>query len=141
MSPDPDISRLIPHAGAMYLLDSVVAWTDAAIQCRATSHLDPANPLRRDGRLSAVCGIEYALQAAAVHGALCSGAPQPMGYVAALRIAMLAAGRLDDPALGVLTAGAVRDHGDAGGFVYAISLHAADGRMLLDGRATVVLPA
>ena len=125
----------------MCLLDSVVTWTDMAIQCSAVSHLDPANPLRRDGQLSAVCGIEYALQAAAVHGALRSGTPQPLGYVAALRLTTLADGRLDDPALGVLAAGAVREHGDSSGFVYAISLHAADGRVLLEGRATVVLPS
>ena len=130
---------MIPHTGMMCLLDGVVAWTETVIQCRAVSHLDPANPLRRGGRLSAVCGIEYALQAAAVHGALRSGAPQPPGYLAALRIASLTADPLDDPALGVLAVGAVCEHGDSAGLIYAITLHAADGRALLDGRATIVL--
>ena len=31
------------------------------------------NPLRAHDRLSAACGIEYAAQAMAVHGALCAG--------------------------------------------------------------------
>jgi predicted hotdog family 3-hydroxylacyl-ACP dehydratase len=135
----PDIRALIPHAGMMCLLDRVVSWTDTVIRCHAVSHLDPANPLRRGGRLSAVCGIEYALQAAAVHGALRSGAPQPPGYLAALRIASLTTDPLDDPALGVLAVGAVCEHGDSAGLIYAITLHAADGRALLDGRATIVL--
>ena len=36
----------------------------------APRHRDPDNPLRAHGRLGAVCGIEYAAQAMAVHGAL-----------------------------------------------------------------------
>ncbi len=135
----PDIRSLIPHAGSMCLLDSVVAWTESEIRCRATSHLDPANPLRRDGRLSALSGIEYALQAAAVHGALRSGMPQPPGYLAALRLALLAPGPLDDPALGALNVGAVCEHGDRAGLIYGLILRAADGTLLLDGRATIVL--
>ncbi len=134
-----DIAALIPHAGAMCLLDDVVTWSDDAIECSATSHLSAANPLRRDGRLGMLCGIEYALQAAAVHGALRGGAPQPPGYLAALRLGRLDSGRLDDAGLGVLAAHARREHGDATGLLYTIRLHAADGRTLLDGRATIIL--
>ncbi len=46
---------------------------------------------------------------------------------------------LDDPALGTLAAHARREHGDATGLLYAIRLEAADGRVLLDGRATIIL--
>lgn len=134
-----DIASLIPHAGSMCLLASVAEWSDAAITCLATSHLDPANPLRSQGRLAPVCGIEYALQAAAVHGALRGGEPQPPGYLAALRMTHLTAGRLDDPALGTLAAHAQREHGDATGLLYSIRLLAADGRVLLDGRAAIIL--
>ena len=123
----------------MCLLASVAAWSEDAITCLATSHLDPANPLRSRGRLPAVAGIEYALQAAAVHGALRGGAPQPPGFVASLRMADLAAGRLDDPALGTLCAYAQREHGDAKGLLYRIRLAAQDGRVLLDGRAAIML--
>ncbi len=133
------IARLIPHAGSMCLLASVATWSEDAIVCLATSHLDPDNPLRSHDRLPGVCGIEYALQAAAVHGALRGGGPQPPGYLAGLRMAQLTTARLDDPALGTLTAHARREHGDANGLLYAIRLEAADGRVLLDGRATIIL--
>lgn len=135
------IAGLIPHAGSMCLLDAVLDWSDVAIVCRAVSHLDPANPLRRDGRLAPVCGLEYALQAAAVHGALRGGAPQPPGYLAAIRIGHLALGRWDDPALGALRVAARCEHGDRAGLIYAIAVQDAAGRILLDARATIVLTA
>lgn len=134
-----DIAALIPHAGAMCLLDKVVRWSDAEILCSATSHLAPANPLRRDGRLNPVCGAEYALQAAALHGALRGGAPQPPGFLAGLRLAFVWPGRLDDPALGPLRVAAHCEHGDAAGLIYRLTLHGADGTALLEGRATVML--
>ena len=58
-----DICRLIPHAGAMCLLDTVDAWTESCITCTATSHRDVSNPLRRREKLDAICGLEYAAQA------------------------------------------------------------------------------
>ncbi|HUN39907.1 MAG TPA: hypothetical protein VMU81_06430 [Acetobacteraceae bacterium] len=64
------ILGLIPHQGTMCLLDRVLGWSAAEISCIAISHLAPDNPLRRDGQLGAICGIEYGLQAAALHGAL-----------------------------------------------------------------------
>ncbi len=79
-----EIRRLIPHAGTMCLLERVLAWTDTTIACGSTTHAVPNNPLRRDGRISAVCGIEYGLQAMAIHGALRGGARQPVGYLVRL---------------------------------------------------------
>ncbi len=134
-----DIPSLIPHAGSMCLLDSVISWSADAIACRATSHLRPDNPLRRQGRLAALCGIEYALQAAALHGALRGGGPQPPGYLASLRMNSLTTAPIDDPALGALIAEAHHAHGDDTGLIYAITLRAEDGRILLDGRATIIL--
>ena len=134
-----DIAALIPHAGAMCLLDSVICWSEAAIACRTRSHLRPDNPLRRAGRLPGVCGVEYALQAAALHGALRSGGSQPPGYLASLRMTHLAPGPIDDPALGPLRAEAVREHGGPSGLIYAIALHAETGQLLLEGRATIIL--
>src|SRR4051812_43325974 len=97
------IPDLIPHQGAMCLLDEAGSRTPEAILCRTWSHLAPDNPLRRAGRLGAVCGIEYGLQAAALHGALSvrAGRQHP-GYLVALRGVAIEADRLDDPALGVL---------------------------------------
>ena len=131
--------RLIPHAGAMSLLAGVTVWSADVIECRATSPLDPANPLRRNGRLSALAGIEYALQAAALHGALRGGSPQPAGFLAALRMTHLATEPIDDPALGTLAVHARREHGDASGLLYAIRVASEHGRALLDGRATIML--
>lgn len=67
------IAAHIPHQGSMCLLDAVREWSGEAITCTASSHTDPANPLRADGRLGAANGIEYAAQAMAIHGALLAG--------------------------------------------------------------------
>lgn len=40
-------------------------------------HLDPACPLRHDGRLGAVTVAEFAMQAVALHGALTDGKEVP----------------------------------------------------------------
>ena len=65
-----EIRALIPHSGLMCLLDSVIQWDDRSIACISHTHRDVANPLRREGRLSAVHAFEYGAQAAAVHGGL-----------------------------------------------------------------------
>lgn len=135
------IRSLIPHAGAMCLLDSVAAWTADAITCTATSHLDPANPLRRSGTLSALCGAEYGLQAAALHGALLAGGTlQPAGFLATLREVELLWPRLDDAGHGRLTVEARRERQEASGLIYAIALLAQSGRPLLRARGAIALP-
>lgn len=137
-----DIAALVPHADAMVLLDRVEAWDASGILCRARSHLDGANPLRRDGRLAACCGLEYALQAAALHGALIAGGvAQRAGYVAALRAVALRVDRLDVAEFGELRVAAQLERQEAGGIIYALEIQAADGRLLLSGRATIALPA
>lgn len=60
----------IPHTGPMCLLEQLLAWDDERVLCSTRTHRDPANPLRRDGKLSAIHVVEYAGQAAALHGAL-----------------------------------------------------------------------
>ena len=54
----------------MCLLDEVLSWDATRIRCRSNTHRTADNPLRAHGRLGAACGIEYAAQAMAVHGAL-----------------------------------------------------------------------
>src|SRR5881397_688385 len=96
-----EIRTLIPHSGVMCLLDVVTQWDDRSITCVSNTHRDPANPLRRDGRLSAVHAFEYGAQAAAVHGGLrarSAGVTASPGYLAALREARLHAMRLDEVA-------------------------------------------
>ena len=50
------IAARIPHQGNMCLLDTVVDWSETAISCSTSSHRDPANPLRTEGRLGAANG-------------------------------------------------------------------------------------
>lgn len=65
-----DIEKLIPHSGAMSLLNAVQEWDQQRLRCSASSHRDPRNPLRGEAGLSSLCGIEYAAQGMALHGAL-----------------------------------------------------------------------
>ena len=134
------IARLVPHGGAMCLLDRALAWDAESIACEADRHRDPANPLRRDGGLPAVCGVEYALQAMALHGALLAGgAPQPAGYLSSLRdVSLGGAARLDTVA-GPLGVRARALAAEAGGFIYRFEVEGG-GRPLLTGQAAIILP-
>jgi predicted hotdog family 3-hydroxylacyl-ACP dehydratase len=136
----PEIRTLIPHSGLMCLLDSVTEWNDRSIICMTDTHRDPANPLRRDGRLSAVHAFEYAAQAAAVHGGLrarSAGAIAPPGYLAALRDARLHVTRLDD--LGSpLQICACRLFGEAANTVYQCRVFTGD-VLLAEGRIIIML--
>jgi predicted hotdog family 3-hydroxylacyl-ACP dehydratase len=100
--PAPDrawIARHIPQQGSMCLLDAVEAWDEQQIRCRAGTHRAPDNPLRAFGRLGAACGIEYAAQAMAVHGALLAPTGSTVarvGYLVSVRDTQLQVPRLDD---------------------------------------------
>ena len=148
------IESRIPHRGSMCLLDEVVDWSTERIRCRTRTHCAADNPLRADGRLGVACGIEYAAQAMAVHGALsheaaatAAGAPAPgaatpvpeAGFLAGVRGVQFYAERLDDVP-GDLICEAVRVAGDSGSALYEFELRGAD-RTLLRGRATVMLDA
>lgn len=135
------IAAHIPHQGSMCLLDKVIEWSESSITCRATSHTDPANPLRAEGRLGAANGIEYAAQAMAIHGALLANVDdQPrQGYLTSVRSVALNVARLDDLP-GELSVQAERLSGDGNNILYQFSL-SHDGRCLLEGRAAVVLDA
>lgn len=135
------IAARIPHQGSMCLLDAVLAWDSGQIYCRASSHRQPDNPLRAAARLGAACGIEYAAQAMAVHGALLApeGAPPRPGYLASVRSVQLAVDRLDDLAQD-LDIVAERLSGDEHNILYHFRVeHAGD--LLLSGRAAVMLVA
>ncbi|MEP6789721.1 MAG: 3-hydroxylacyl-ACP dehydratase [Ramlibacter sp.] len=129
----------------MCLLERVVSWNAERIECEAENQREPEHPLRAHGRLGITCGIEYAAQAMAVHGALLAEAAghdpaTPVaGYLTSVRGVSLHAGRLDD-VQGRLTVRAERVLGDANTIVYSFEL-AAGARPLLSGRATVVLDA
>lgn len=134
-----ELATLIPHAGAMCLLDGVVHWDAVKIRCMSRSHRDPDNPLRADGQLPAVCGVEYAAQAMAVHGALAGivGGKPKAGYLVSLRDVACRKCRLDDLE-GELIVDAGQLMGDAGRVVYQFTLRVGEVEVL-SGRATVVL--
>src|SRR5689334_24979957 len=122
-----EIRQLIPHCDLMCLLDDVEQWDDRIIVCRSNTHRDPANPLRRQGRLSAVHAFEYGAQAAAVHGGLrarLAGSTAASGYLAALRDGRLYVSRLDEIHL-PLRICATRLFGDRANTVYECSISAA----------------
>ncbi len=133
------IRALIPHAGAMCLLQAVEHWDDHGIRCTTRTHLHADNPLRREGALRAVAGIEYAAQAMALHGALTGAvdARPRSGYLVSLRQAACRAALLDAVAAD-LEVEAQRMLGDGSNVIYAFRVSAA-GNELVSGRATVVL--
>src|SRR5690606_38662745 len=90
----------LPHPGSMCLLDAVTDWDAQHIRCTASSDRAADNPLRAHDRLGAACGIEYAAQAMAAHGALLAAADSAprAGYLASVRGVDLHVERLDDVA-------------------------------------------
>src|SRR6476646_838962 len=123
-----EIRTLVPHSGLMCLLDEVTLWDDRSITCVANTHRDPANPLRRDGHLSALHAFEYGAQAAAVHGGLHArsvGTTAPPGCLAALRDARLHVTRLDD-IKSPLQISANRLFGEGSNTVYECRVSAGD---------------
>lgn len=136
-----DIARLIPHAGPMCLLDGVLEWDASRIRCVSRSHRDAGNPLRVDGHLPALCGVEYAAQAMAVHGGLAGGArgKPRAGYLASLRDVACRRDRLDDLD-GDLIVEAEHEAGDGNRVIYRFTLRVGVVEVL-SGRAAVVLDA
>jgi predicted hotdog family 3-hydroxylacyl-ACP dehydratase len=154
------IERNIPHHGRMCLLDEVVEWDAQHIRCRSGTHRLPDHPLRSQGRLGVACGIEYAAQAMAAHGALAGGAladspgggalaisgakeagkgRSEIGFLAGLRDVRLHVLRLDDVQADLIC-DALLVAGDRGSALYEFALR-SEALRLLSGRATVVFDA
>lgn len=138
------IAAHIPHQGTMCLLDRVLEWSPERIRCASGSHRRIDNPLREGDRLGAVCGIEYAAQAMAVHGALMAAeagddAEPRQGFLASVRGVEFNVDRLDGIA-GELDVEAERLSGDDNNILYRFAVR-GDGRLLLAGRAAVILDA
>ena len=154
------IAARVPHSGSMCLLDRLRSWSTGHIECSAVNHREVANPLRTPEGLLSVNGIEYAAQAMALHASLnasmsaslsaslsapaaapAGGASAPVpGFLASVRAVRLLVPRLDEVA-GELQVLATRLAGDARQALYSFALHDDQGRLLMDGRATVILNA
>lgn len=133
------IESHIPHRGRMCLLDEVLSWDPVRIRCRATSHRSPDNPLRAHDRLGAACGVEYAAQAMAVHGAIMAhtaGTTARAGLLTSVRNLVLRVTRLDDLDTDLI-ASAERLAGDDDSVLYEFSL-SSGGSELLSGRVGIV---
>jgi len=140
------IESRIPHQGRMCLLDEVIAWNADHIRCSTGTHRALDNPLRSHDRLGIACGIEYAAQAMALHGALASAAvganaaaAPRVGLLASVRDVRLHVLRLDDIESDLFceVTHLAGDHFTA---MYEFALRDKD-KSLLGGRASVVLDA
>lgn len=134
------IEALVPHKHAMCLWDEVLDWDAGRIRLRATSHRDPAHPLRGTGGLRAVHLCEYGAQAMAVHGGLLAretGSVAPPGMLVALRGVRLLVARIDGLP-GALECEAQQLAASEASQQYAFRiLHGGD--LLAEGRATAML--
>lgn len=132
------IEALIPHAGAMCLLDRITRWDDRTIEARTNTHRGADNPLRSEDRLPVEAGIEYAAQAMAAHGGLLGrGGAARRGYVAVVNRVAWSTDRLDtiDGEL-VIVAEVVQTLDDSRSYVFRLT--GADTE-LVSGEALVVL--
>jgi len=148
------IEARIPHQGRMCLLDEVLDWDAEHIRCRTATHRAPDNPLRSHDRLGIACGIEYAAQAMALHGALAgvaangtangavdaiAGRSSRVGLLASVRDVRLIVLRLDDIESDLICE-VTHLAGDSLTALYEFALRDRD-RNLLSGRASVILDA
>ncbi|HJU08286.1 MAG TPA: phosphotransferase [Rhodanobacteraceae bacterium] len=140
MLPKSEWLDLIPHQGAMCLLDAVAEYDATHIHAISATHRDAQNPLRANDRLHAVALCEYGAQAMAVHGALLArehGGRARLGFLVSLREVELHIEYIDD------LPGALDVHAeqllDAGGSLqYAFRVE-HQGRVLASGRAAVLV--
>ncbi len=133
------ISRLIPHAGDMILIDGVLSWDAEQIRCTARSHRNMDNPLRNCGRLHSLAGIEYAAQSMAAHGTLASQNSQRLpflAYLASVRDLTYSIEWLDTaPAVLEIWAKCLFQSGSRSIYQFTLS---GEGVTLLSGRFAVV---
>jgi len=77
----PAVETLLPHRGAMLLVESVLEVDAQSIECRG--RILAAHPTVAAGRAPAILGLEMGAQAAGLHAALqaraADPAPEPVG--------------------------------------------------------------
>ncbi|AFL74205.1 3-hydroxyacyl-ACP dehydratase [Thiocystis violascens] len=132
-----DLYAKLPHAGGMCLLEEVLAWDEQSILCATSSHRSLTNPLRCHAGLSAVHGVEYAAQAAAVHGVLSSALDGgPVLLLGAVRDLELTVPRLDGLTAPLMIAARLEARlGANASYRFALT---ADGLPCASGRITLM---
>ncbi|GBQ06997.1 hypothetical protein [Saccharibacter floricola] len=133
------IARLIPHQGKSCLLSAVSRWDETTLTAVTDDPRDPTNPYRSHGSLPPIIGVEMAMQAAALHGALTSHEVR-QGWLASMRDVHIQCSRLDEPHWGYLTMTVTQEHNAPTGMIYRFSLYAPDARELVTGSGTVMFP-
>ena len=133
------IEAHIPHQGSMCLLEGVTHWSEQSITCSSTTHQLASNPLRVSSRLNAACGIEYAAQAMAIHGALLAPARESRpraGFLVSVRGAKIYRQHLHDlkQALTIIVECINKSEDN---LLYAFTV-LAENTLLLEGRAAVL---
>lgn len=133
------IAALIPHQGAMCLLERVLEWDAERILLATSTHRAPDNPLRARGRLRALHLCEYGAQAMAVHGGLLArtaGARVRPGLLVSLRDVALHRDYVEGLP-GELHVEARRLLEGAGSWQYAFAVRHR-GEPLAEGRAAIM---
>lgn len=130
----------VPHQGGSCLLDAVSCWDQRRIVCESRAHLLAHNPYRIDGRLPAVCAVEFAAQCFALHASLKVAATDTVrscrhGYLASVRSLALLVDVLDECS-GALRIEAEELSAEQGGLLYTFNLRHENAR-IAQGRAMV----
>ena len=130
------IRSLIPHQGAMCLLERILDWDEAHIRLATATHRSLENPLRNNGRLRSVHLCEYGAQAMAVHVGLVSRGGSAPRLLVSLRGVHLHVDEFDGLE-GELVVEAERllDAGSSWHYSFRV-LHG--NRLLAEGRAAVM---
>lgn len=135
-----ELSKFLPHGNEMCLLSSVEYWDASSITCLTSTHRDQDNPLRRQGLLGIISGLEFAAQAMAIHVGLTTDIAEhnsSLGYLGAVRDLHVGSRTLhqfeED-----LTIHANLLLGQSMSFIYAFSMKANEA-ILLQGRASIFI--
>ena len=131
------IEAMLPHAGAMVLVDEIVYADPMRIECATRAHRSPGFPLAVDGRIPALCAVEIAAQAMALHAAVQDPGHEPRrGRLASLSDVEILHDRLDDQP-GPLLIEATLEGTSGRGRAYRFAV-ASGGTAILRGRALVM---
>ena len=133
------IEDLVPHAGAMVLIEEVESWDETRIVCSTRSHRRPDNPLLTPKGLPAAAGVELGAQVMAIHGALLQGGKPRDGLLVLVTDLHLGVRRLDDLE-GTLRIRAELLRGHGRGCLYSLAIEAG-GTEIMTGRITAMLDA
>lgn len=135
-----ELLELLPHGDTMCLLSSVTHWDSSSITCLTSTHRDQDNPLRRNGILGMLSGLEYAAQAMGVHVGLTRNIGEhnaSVGYLGAIRDIQVCHSTFQQIAddLTIEASLLLEQHLS---FIYAFAIRAREGT-LLQGRASIFI--